>query len=140
MFCPFIENCEVIFSPRFLRSGNDFGREGLARSLYYSSSQRCPMGLRSGLCVSMSSSSTTNHIFMDLGLCAGAQTFQKRKQNSPNCSHNVRIRALSKLSWYAEAVRFSLEASDLAQPISHRYHTIIAPPPNFTLGIMQSGR
>lgn len=75
MFCSFIENCEVIFSPRFLRSGNDFGREGLARSLHYSSSQRCPMGLRSGLCVSMSSSSTTNHIFMDLGLCAGAQTF-----------------------------------------------------------------
>ncbi|KAK6293699.1 hypothetical protein J4Q44_G00360250 [Coregonus suidteri] len=41
-----------------VRSGTDVGRLGLARSRRSSSSQRCSMGLRSGLCAGQSSSST----------------------------------------------------------------------------------
>ena len=50
----------------------DVGREGVALSLHSNSSQRCSIGLRSGLCARQSSSSTPNsrlHVFMDL-LCA----------------------------------------------------------------------
>ena len=58
-----------------VKSGTDVGRLGLARSRRSNSSQRCSMGLRSGLCASQSSSSTTistNHFCMDLALCTGA--------------------------------------------------------------------
>ncbi len=51
----------------FVRSDTDVGREGLARSLRSNSSQRCSIGLRSGLCAGQSSSSTPNsliHVFM----------------------------------------------------------------------------
>ncbi|KAK3526022.1 hypothetical protein QTP70_012787 [Hemibagrus guttatus] len=62
-----------IATPRsaFVRSGTDVGREGQARSLRSNSSQRCSMGLRTGLCAGQSSSSTPNsliHVFMDLAL------------------------------------------------------------------------
>uniref|UniRef100_A0A3B4E0Q5 Uncharacterized protein n=1 Tax=Pygocentrus nattereri TaxID=42514 RepID=A0A3B4E0Q5_PYGNA len=49
-----------------------FAVEGLARSLRSNSSQRCSVGLKSGLCAGQSSSSTPIsliHVFMDL-LCA----------------------------------------------------------------------
>ena len=42
----------------FLRSGTDVAQLGLARSQCSNSSQRCWMGLRSGLCAGQSSSST----------------------------------------------------------------------------------
>uniref|UniRef100_A0A3P8S0T8 Uncharacterized protein n=1 Tax=Amphiprion percula TaxID=161767 RepID=A0A3P8S0T8_AMPPE len=59
----------------FVRSHTDVGPEGLALSLCSNSSQRCSMGLRSGLCAGQSSSSTPDsviHVFMDLALCTGA--------------------------------------------------------------------
>ena len=55
-----------------VRSGTDVGQLGLVRSRHSNSSQRCSMGLRSGLCRGQSSSSTpisTNHFCMDLALC-----------------------------------------------------------------------
>uniref|UniRef100_A0AAZ3R1L6 ZZ-type domain-containing protein n=1 Tax=Oncorhynchus tshawytscha TaxID=74940 RepID=A0AAZ3R1L6_ONCTS len=61
-----------------VRSGTDVGRLGLARSRHSNSSQRCSMGLRSGLCAGQSSSSipiSTNHFCMDLALCMGALSF-----------------------------------------------------------------
>ena len=51
------------------------GRLGLASSPRSNSSQRCLMGLRSGLCAGQSSSFTpisTNHFSMDLALYTGA--------------------------------------------------------------------
>uniref|UniRef100_A0A667X151 Doublecortin domain-containing protein n=1 Tax=Myripristis murdjan TaxID=586833 RepID=A0A667X151_9TELE len=66
----------------FVRSNTDVGQEGLARSLRSNSSQRCSLGLRSGLCAGQSSSSTPNsliHVFMDLALCTGAQSCWNRK-------------------------------------------------------------
>jgi len=89
----------------FVRSGSDVGREVLAHSLRSNSSQRCSIGLRSGLCAGQSSSSTPNsiiHVFMDLTLCTGAQSCWKGP--SPNCSHKVGSMKLSKTSWYAEAL------------------------------------
>ncbi len=92
----------------FVRSDTDVGREGLARSLCSNSSQRCSIGLRSGLCAGQSSSSTPNsliHVFMDLALCTGAQSCWNRKGPSPICSHKVGSMEFSKISWYAEAFR-----------------------------------
>ncbi len=42
----------------FVRSGTDVGQEALAHNLRSSSSQRCSMGLSSGLYMGQSSSST----------------------------------------------------------------------------------
>ena len=87
----------------FVRSDTDVGREGLAHNLRSSSSQRCLMGLRSGLCEGQSSSSTPNspsQAFMDLALCTGAQSCWNRKGSSPNCSHKVGSVQLSKMSWF----------------------------------------
>uniref|UniRef100_A0A3B4DS63 NACHT domain-containing protein n=1 Tax=Pygocentrus nattereri TaxID=42514 RepID=A0A3B4DS63_PYGNA len=73
----------------FMRSDLDVGQEGLACSLHSNSSQRCSIGLRSGLCAGQSSSSTPNsliHVFMDPALCTAAQSCWNRKGPSPNCS------------------------------------------------------
>ena len=126
----------------FVRSDTDVGREGLARSLRSNSSQRCSIGLRSGLCAGQSSSSTPNsliHVFMDLALCTGAQSCWNRKgPNSPNCSHKVGSMKLSKISWSAEALRVPFTGTKGPSPTPEKQpHTIIPPPPNFTLGTMQ---
>ena len=62
-------NMLVEFRRAFVSSDTDVGREGLAWNFHSSSCQRCLMGLRSGLCVGQSSSSTQNSsypAFMDL--------------------------------------------------------------------------
>ncbi len=62
----------------FVRSGTDVGREGLVYSLSSNSSQLCSIGLRSGLSVGQSSSSTPSsliHVFMDIVLCTGSYIF-----------------------------------------------------------------
>ena len=54
-----------------VRSGTDVGRLGLARSQRSNSSQRCSMGLKSGICAGQSTSTTpllTTHFCMDLAL------------------------------------------------------------------------
>ena len=50
----------------FVRSHTDVGQEGLALSLCSNSSQRCSVGLKSGLCAGQSSSSTPNSLSMSL--------------------------------------------------------------------------
>ncbi|XP_051528965.1 uncharacterized protein LOC127426291 [Myxocyprinus asiaticus] len=128
----------------FVRSDTDVGREGLARSLRSNSSQRCSIGLRSGLCAGQSSSSTPNsliHVFMDLALCTGAQSCWNRKGPSPNCSHKVGSMELSKISWYAEAFRVPFTGTKGPSPAPEKQpHTIIPSPPNFTVGTMQSDK
>uniref|UniRef100_A0A3Q2R0I1 SRCR domain-containing protein n=1 Tax=Fundulus heteroclitus TaxID=8078 RepID=A0A3Q2R0I1_FUNHE len=92
----------------FARSNTDVGQEGLALSLRSISSQRCSIGLRSGLCAVLSSSSTPDsaiHVFMDLALCSGAQSCWKRMGTAPNYSHKNGSMELSKISWSAEAFR-----------------------------------
>ncbi|XP_073699838.1 Fc receptor-like protein 5 [Garra rufa] len=67
----------------------------------------------SGLCAGQSSSSTPDsviHVFMDLALCAGAQSCWKRKGPAPNRSHKVGSMELSKMSWFAEAYPFTGQA------------------------------
>ena len=103
----------------FVRSHADVGREGLALSLRSNSSQRCSIGLSSGLCAGQSSSSTPNsliHVFMDLALCTGAQSCWNRKGPSPNCSHKVGSMELSKISWYDEAFRVPFTGTNAPQP------------------------
>ena len=66
----------------FVRSGTDVGRLCLIRSRRSNSSQRCLMGLKSGLCVGQSSSSSpisTNNFYMYLALYLAF----------PNCCHKV---------------------------------------------------
>ncbi len=48
---------------------------------------------------------------MDLALCTGAQSCWNRKWSSPDCSHNVGSIPLSKMSQYAETLRFPLTGS-----------------------------
>ncbi len=128
----------------FVRSDTDVGREGLARSLCSNSSQRCSIGLRSGLCAGQSSSSTPNsliHVFMDLALCTGAQSCWNRKGPSPICSHKVGSMEFSKISWYAEAFRVPFTGTKGPSPAPEKQpHTIIPSPPNFTVGTMQSDK
>ena len=50
----------------FVRSGTDVGREGLARSFFFNSSQRCSIGLRSRLSRPVK---FLIHVFTDLALC-----------------------------------------------------------------------
>jgi len=134
----------ILLESAFVRSGTDVGREGLTRSLRSNSSQRCYIGLRSGLCAGQSSSSTPNsliHVFMDLALCTGAQSCWNRKGPSPNCSHKVGSMKLSKMSWYAEALRVPFTGTKGPSPTPEKQpHTKIPPPPNFTLDTMQSGK
>ena len=48
---------------------------------------------------------------------------------------------LSKISWYAEAFRVPFTGTKGPSPAPEEQpHTIIPPPPNFTLGTMQSGK
>ena len=103
----------------FVRSHTDVGPEGLALSLRSNSSQRCSIGLRSGLCAGQSSSSTPNsliHVFMDLALCTGAQSCWKRKGPSPNCSHKVGSMELARISWYGEAFRVPFTGTKGSSP------------------------
>lgn len=81
-----------------------------------SSSQRCWMELRSGLCVGQSSSSTinlSNHVFMDFGNRKGNRN---RKGPSPNCVQRVESMVLSKMFWYAEALRLLFTGSKGPSP------------------------
>jgi len=116
----------------------------LARSLRSNSSQRCSIGLRSGLCAGQSGSSKPNwliRVFMDLTLCTGAQSCWNRKGPSPNCLHKVGNIKWSKISWYAEAFRVPFTGTKWPSPAPEQQpHTIIPPPPNFTLGPMQSDK
>ena len=111
----------------FVRSDTDVGGEGLARSLRSNSSQRCSIGLRSGLYAGQSSSSKPNcviHVFMDLALC----------WPSPKCLHKVGSMKWSKISWYAEAFRVPFTGTKGPSPAPEKQpHTIIPPPPNFIL-------
>ena len=73
----------TIFPEAHWWSHTDVGPEGLALSLRSDSSQRCSIGLRSGLCAGQSSSSTPDsaiHVFMDLALCSGAQSCWSQAQ------------------------------------------------------------
>ena len=78
---------------------------------------------------------------MDLALCTGAQSCWNRKRPSPNYFHKVGSMKLSKISWYAEAFRVPLTGTKGPSPAPEKQpHTIIPPPPNFTLGTMQSNK
>jgi hypothetical protein len=94
---------------RIVRSGTDVGLLGLACSRHSNSSQRCSMGLRSGLGAGQSSSFTpisTNHFCMDLALFTGVLSFWNRKGPSLNCCHKVGTTESSRMSLYDVALRF----------------------------------
>ena len=130
------------FSSAVVRSDTDVGREDLAHSLHSNLSQRCSIRLKLGLCAGQSISSTPNwliHVFMDLALCTGDQSCWNRKGPSPNCFHKVGSMKWSKIPWYAEAFRVPFTGTKGPSPAPEKQpHTITPPPPNFTLGTMQS--
>ena len=118
----------------FVRSHTDIGREGLALILHSSSSRRCSIGLRSGLCAGQSSSSTSNS--MSLWTCFVHWCTVILEQEGA-------IPKLFPQSWEHEIVQhllvfWSIQSS---KPISWKttphYNP---PPPNFTLGTMQSDK
>ena len=73
--------------------------------------------------------------------CTGAQSCWTKKGPSPNCSHKVGSMELSNISWYAEAFRVPFIGTKGPSPAPESQpHTVIQPPPNFTLGTMQSDK
>lgn len=92
-------------------------------SLHSSSSQRCWVGLRSGLCVGQSSSSTpntSNHDSWTL-LCALSHSHAGLKKGLPQFfSHNNGSIELPKMSWHAKALSFSFTGRGrAAQPLKN---------------------
>ena len=77
---------------------------------------------------------------MDLALCTGAQSCWNRKGPSPNCSHKVGSMELSNISWYAEAFRVPFTGTKVPSPAPEEQPHTIRPPPNLTLGTMQSDK
>ena len=72
-------------------------------------------------------------------LCA--QSCWNRKGPSPNCFHKAGSMKLSKVSCYAEAFRVPFTRTKGPSPAPEKQpHSIIPPPPNFTLGTMQSDK
>jgi hypothetical protein len=114
-----------------------------ARSQRSNSSQRCSMGLRSGLCAGQSSSSTPisiNHFCMDLALCRGKLSCGNRKGPSPNCYHKVGSTESSRMSLYAVALRFPFTGTKGTNPNHEKQPLTIISPPHFTVGTMHCGR
>jgi hypothetical protein len=82
-----------------------------SQSQCFNSSQRCLMGLRSGMCAGQLSSYepiSTNHFCMDLALCTGALSCWNRKEPSPNCCHKGGSTESSRMSLFAVALRFPI--------------------------------
>ena len=116
-------------------SHTDVGPEGLALSLCSNSSQRCSMGLRSGLCAGHTLSS------MSLWSCfvLWCTVMLEEEGASSKLFPQSWSMELSKMSWCAEAFRVPLTGTKGPSPAPEKHpHTIIPPPPNFTLGTMQS--
>ena len=136
--------CRNIATKALGRSSIDVGILGLARSRCSNSSQKCSMGLRSGLCAGQSSSSTpimTTHFCMYLALCMGELSCWNRKGPSLNCCHKVWSTESSWMSLYAVALTFPFTLTK-GRSSNHEKQpqTIIPPPPYFTVGTMHSGR
>ena len=111
----------------FVTSHTDVGQEGLALSLRSNSSQRCFIGLRSGLCAGQSSSSTPNSLLQE---GAVSKLFPQSWELE-----------LSNISCYAEAFRVPVTGTKGTKPSSWRTTPHHNPPPtNFTLGTIQSDR
>ncbi|KAI4894323.1 hypothetical protein NFI96_009596 [Prochilodus magdalenae] len=81
------------------------------------------------------------HVYMELALCTCVRSCWSRKGPSPNCPHKVGSMRLSRVSWSAEALRVPLTGTKGRSPTPEPHPlTIIPPPPNFTLGTVQSDR
>jgi hypothetical protein len=92
-----------------VRSGSDIWQLGLAHSQRFNESQRCSMGLSSGLCGGQWSSSTQisrNDFCMDLALCTWELLCWNRKGPSPNCCYKFGCTESSRMSWSAVALIF----------------------------------
>uniref|UniRef100_A0A667ZQH7 TSPO associated protein 1 n=1 Tax=Myripristis murdjan TaxID=586833 RepID=A0A667ZQH7_9TELE len=73
-------------------------------------------------------------------LCALVHSHVGRGRGpAPNCSHKVGSMELSKMFWYPEAFKVPFTGTKGPSPAPEKQpHTIIPPPPNFTVGTMQS--
>ena len=128
-----------------VRLDTDVGPDlGLARSRCSNSSQRCSMGLRSGLCRPFKYFHTDlkkKHYWMDPALYMGALSCWNRKGTSPNCCHKVGSTESFRMSLYAVALRFPFTGIKGPSPNHEKQpQTIIHHPPNFTVGTMHLSR
>ena len=74
-------------------------------------------------------------------LCALVLSRVGTGRGHPHCFHKVGSMKLSKISWYAEAFRVPFTGTKGPSPAPEKQlHTIIPPPPNFTLGTMNSDK
>jgi len=74
-------------------------------------------------------------------LCAMVRSHVGTGMDHPQ-THKVGSMKLTNLSWYSEALRVpftGIKGPSPTSPSEKQPHTIIPPPPNFTLGTMKSG-
>ncbi len=88
----------------------------------FSSSQRCWMGLRSGLYADQSSSSTPNWekpFLYGAALCTWALSCWNKKRQNTKCCHKVESALLSKTSLYTVALSFAFFGTKGGKPKAH---------------------
>jgi hypothetical protein len=125
------------------RAVNDVGCWGLEQSRFSNSSHRCSLAFKSGLWTGQSISGmllSTNHSLTDLALWQGALCWY-RQLSSPNWSSTVDSMQQVKMSLYPYVFRFAHSIMRGPSPFHEKHpHTVMPPPPNFTVGTKHDGR
>jgi hypothetical protein len=122
------------------RAVSDGGHSGLERSRSSNSSQRCSTGLWAGQSISGTLLST-NHSLTDLDLWQGALSCWYRQSSSPNWSSTVDSTQRVRMSLYPSVFRFPCSIARGPSPFNKKHpHTLMPPPPNFTVGTTYAGR
>ncbi len=114
----------------FVRSRCDVGWEVLTQNLHPFHLSGVEWGWGQGL-VKFFHTKLIQPCFMDHALCL-FQSCWNKKGPSPNFSHNVGSIALSKMSWYAEALSLTGSKRQSSPTPEKQPHTIIPPPTNFS--------
>ncbi|MEQ2179887.1 hypothetical protein GOODEAATRI_029871 [Goodea atripinnis] len=80
-------------------------------------------------------------MFLDFALCTVAHLCWNRKGTSKTVSTKAWRMKLSKMFWYAKALRAPSIGNKRLNPTPEKQpNTIILPPPNFTLDTVQPGK
>lgn len=120
----FVEICAHPSKRVFVRSDTDMGRKGLTPNQCFNSPQRCRMGLRSEFCTGHSGFFTQPMSFW------GKVIMEHERVSS---------KPLPQMSLYAVAIHFTGNKEPDPKP-EMQPHTIILPPPNFTVGTIHCRR
>lgn len=114
----------------FVRSTTDAGWESLAHNLCSYSSQRCSVGLWSGL---GDSQLLPHQTCLSMSLLAFLKITHSRKVMLEQAGAIPKLLKLSKIIWYAEALRVLFTGTKELSPTPEKQPYTITPPPPTTL-------